>query len=245
MVKLRLMQIDIIELLLTVFTYFIPMLFSICVHEAAHAWAAKQFGDRTAEHMGRLTLNPVAHADPIGTVLLPIAGILLPKLSGGALPIGLLGWAKPVPYNPRNLRNPRNDAFYIAAAGPASNLILAVIGSFFAAMIVMGIGVASLEPEQVRFMTHFAMMFVGVNCSLAFFNVLPFPPLDGSKMLARFLPVRWSEWLDDNQMMLGMFLLFVFMSPLRHVILYPAVQLATGLVYAWGWVFSSLGWGAL
>jgi Zn-dependent protease len=84
-----------------------------------------------------------------------------------------------------------------------------------------------------------------VNCSLAFFNVLPFPPLDGSKMLARFLPVRWSEWLDDNQMMLGMLLLFVFMSPLRHVILYPAVQLAMGLVYAWGWMFSLLGWGAL
>ena len=143
---------------------------SLTVHEAAHAWTADRLGDPTARLLGRVSFNPVVHIDPIGTIVLP----LLAALSG--LPI--LGWAKPVPVNVRQLREPRRDFMLVAAAGPASNILLAVL----AALVIRAVfGEASLVRDGL-------LQVVVINVLLAVFNLVPVPPLDGGNVLAGLLP---------------------------------------------------------
>ena len=163
---------------------FPPFLLALCCHEFAHGWEARRRGDRTAEMMGRLTLNPMAHMDIIGTVILPLMGFM------GGLPF-VFGWAKPVPVNSRNLDHVVKDMFWIAAAGPLSNVLLAVISSILL-IVLSGIGV----PKQVMMML---LTFGMVNIILAVFNMIPLHPLDGGKVLARFLPTSWNEFLEAHQ----------------------------------------------
>jgi Zn-dependent protease len=144
---------------------------SLTVHEAAHAWAADRLGDSTARRLGRLTLNPVAHIDPIGTLLFPI----LAATTG----LPLIGWAKPVPVDMRNLQAPRRDFALIAAAGPASNLALAVAGAVAVGVLPRGDGNQGLV---------LLLGFVSLNVLLALFNMLPVPPLDGGNVLIGLLP---------------------------------------------------------
>ncbi|WP_289282648.1 MULTISPECIES: site-2 protease family protein [unclassified Methylophaga] len=155
----------------------IPVLFAITVHEVAHGWVALKLGDRTAQMLGRLTLNPFKHIDPIGTVLVP--GLLL--LLGGFV----FGWAKPVPVSYQNLRQPKRDMAWVAAAGPAANFIMAVIWAIVAKLGLMLIQ-ADISLGQ-------PMMFMGVagvliNTMLMMLNLLPIPPLDGSRVLSSWLP---------------------------------------------------------
>ena len=155
----------------------IPVLFAITVHEVAHGWVALKLGDRTAQMLGRLTLNPFKHIDPIGTVLVP--GLLL--LLGGFV----FGWAKPVPVSYQNLRQPKRDMAWGAAAGPAANFIMAVIWAIVAKLGLMLIH-ADISLGQ-------PMMFMGVagvliNTMLMMLNLLPIPPLDGSRVLSSWLP---------------------------------------------------------
>ncbi|MBN2408974.1 MAG: site-2 protease family protein [Candidatus Aminicenantes bacterium] len=178
------------------------LLFAITIHEAAHGWMASKFGDDTARSMGRVTLNPMAHIDPIGTVLLPILLVIM-----GA---PVFGWAKPVPVNPFNLRNPRHDNLWISAAGPLANVLAAAL-SLFAIVLIKG-----LSPGASTFLLNFLtgrggsaggiqpleglalIFFYGalVNSYLVVFNLIPVPPLDGSGILMGLLSEEAAEKYD-------------------------------------------------
>jgi Zn-dependent protease len=152
-----------------IFTLLI-LLFSIIIHEVSHGYAALLLGDHTAEYEGRLTLNPLKHIDPVGTIILPLICVLFP---GGFF----FGWAKPVPYNPYNLRNQRWGEAIVAFAGPLSNIVIA---------LVFGLIVRSVEVSPA--MLLISQLIVLVNITLAVFNLMPIPPLDGSKIISAVLP---------------------------------------------------------
>lgn len=168
------------ELIQTFTVYVIPVLFGITVHEVAHGWMARQFGDRTAEMLGRLTLNPVKHIDPVGTVIVP----LLTLFTGGFL----FGWAKPVPINPRNFRQPKRDMVVVALAGPGANLLMAI--GWALVFKLTGIFAGALGSSIVFFQS---MAIIGTffNCLLMIFNLMPIPPLDGGRVLRGLVP----DWI--------------------------------------------------
>jgi Zn-dependent protease len=154
----------------------IPVVFAITVHEVAHGWVAKAFGDRTAEMQGRLTLNPIKHIDPVGTVLVPAIMLLLPGNF-------LFGWAKPVPVDSRNMRSPRSNMVWVSAAGPAANLVMAIFWAFLMMLSQnLDFGVTSLWIESM------AAVGIFINILLAVFNLLPIPPLDGGQLFINLLP---------------------------------------------------------
>lgn len=153
------------------------LLISLTVHEAAHAWTADRLGDPTARVLGRVSLNPIVHIDLIGTVILPLLAAF------SRLP--LIGWAKPVPVNPRNLRYPRRDFMIVAAAGPISNLLQAVI-----AAIVLRAANAAMSAGVPAWAYAVLTLAVEINLLLAFFNLIPVPPLDGGNVLLGLLPPR-------------------------------------------------------
>jgi Zn-dependent protease len=155
----------------------VVLVFSVIIHEVSHGFVAERLGDPTARLLGRLTLNPLKHIDPFGSIILPL---LLSLVPGGFV----FGWAKPVPYNPMNLKRPVRDAALIAAAGPVSNLVIALI---FGLLVRLGVGVGIPGVSGALFV-NLAALIVLVNVSLAIFNLVPIPPLDGSKILAAFIP---------------------------------------------------------
>ena len=157
----------------------IPILLAITVHEASHGYAAKYFGDLTAERMGRISLNPFKHIDPVGTILLPALTLFF----GGVL----FGWAKPVPVNFGNLRHPKKDMLWVAAAGPASNFVMAVLWSLLLGTIKYKLSQGVYSP---LFPLLLQMSFVGVtiNVVLMVLNLLPMPPLDGGRIAVSLLP---------------------------------------------------------
>ena len=163
--------------ILTIAIQLLVILLALSVHESAHAWMAERFGDPTGRLQGRISLNPIAHIDPIGTIIFPVMLAII-----GA---PVFGWAKPVQVNPFNLRNPRKDSIYIAAAGPVSNIIMAIGGIVVfiilkQAGIVGSIYVTSRSAEAI---TILLLNLILINIFLAIFNLLPVPPLDGSRIL--------------------------------------------------------------
>ena len=166
----------------------VVLLLAISAHEAAHAWMSYKFGDDTARLLGRITLNPVAHTDPVGTLLIPIVSFLFSAMGGGAFAALLIGWGKPTPVNPLRWQNKDLANVMVSIAGILANLILAIIGFvILKAVIMMGgfdvISESFRDPVRI-----FLFYLLTMNVSLAVFNLLPFPPLDGSKILYSVLP---------------------------------------------------------
>lgn len=200
-------------------TFFGPLLFALCFHEFAHGLVAKWRGDNTAERMGRLTMNPLAHADMMGTVIFPIMSIIL----GSPF---IFGWAKPVPVEARNLKNVRTDMFWIALAGPLSNILLALVSAILWAMVAK----FGFFPDYADGIATFAQTFIGINILLAVFNMVPLHPLDGGKVIARFLPYKINRMLEDNEQISGIVLMVLLFSGILMGILYPAVSFIYQLI---------------
>ncbi len=157
--------------------WILPVVFAITVHEVAHGWVAKRLGDPTAQRLGRLTLNPIKHIDPLGTILIP--GVLM--LLGGFI----FGWAKPVPVTWENLRHPKRDMALVAAAGPGVNILMALMWAAIAK------GATLMSPEAQWFSVPLLLMGyagISINIALAVLNLLPIPPLDGGRVAASLLP---------------------------------------------------------
>ena len=165
--------------------YMVVLLLAISAHEAAHAWMSYKFGDDTARLLGRITLNPMAHTDPIGTLLIPIVGFVFGAMGGGRLP--LIGWGKPTPVNPLRWRQKDLANVMVSIAGILANLLIAFI-AFVILKVLSGGLIESIPESLIEPVLLFLQFLLTMNISLAVFNLLPFPPLDGSKILDTFLP---------------------------------------------------------
>jgi Zn-dependent protease len=203
------------------------VLFAITIHEAAHAWTASKFGDPTAASLGRATLNPIAHIDPFGTILFPLLLILL---SNGQGPV--FGWAKPVPYDPRNLRQPRKGGMWISFAGPIAN-ILAVGASAVVfrilGLMTRGVPASSFLAKPLDGLFTILLYTAVINASLAVFNLIPIPPLDGSGILAGLLSESAAAKYERLRPY-GFFLLIILMyTDILNAIFSPVQRLVLSL----------------
>lgn len=168
------------SLIQTITVYALPVLFGITLHEAAHGYVARMFGDPTAYQAGRISLNPIRHIDPVGTIVVPLVLLFSTKMMGGA---GMLfGWAKPVPVDWSRLRRPKQDMLWVALAGPASNLVMAVLWALSLRLLIS----SGLTPQD--FWVQMAIAGINVNLVLMALNLFPLPPLDGGRIVFSLLP---------------------------------------------------------
>ncbi len=199
----------------TILIYAIPVLFAITVHETAHGWVASKLGDHTAKMMGRLTLNPVKHIDPIGTIVVPA---FLYFTSGF-----IFGWAKPVPINFNALRRPKQDMLWVAIAGPVSNFIMAFL---WLLLLILAIN------TKTNFLAEMAQVGIYINLLLAVLNLLPLPPLDGGRVMSALLPNKLAYQYNQLEPY-GLFILLglLFLGVFQKVIL-PIVQAIQNLMFS-------------
>lgn len=202
----------------------LPLLFAITVHEVAHGWIAKQLGDPTAQRLGRLTLDPLKHIDPIGTVLVPLTLLILGSLSGRPF---IFGWAKPVPVTWENLRHPKRDMALVALAGPLANLLMAIIWGLVFKLA------ASLPASMAWVAVPLAGMGqfgIAINAVLMVLNLLPLPPLDGGRVAVGLLPGPLA-WQLSRVEPYGFFILLALVATnILSIILYPPVDLVQRFV---------------
>ena len=225
-------EMDIANLVSHLIIYMVVLLLAISAHEFGHAWMSHKFGDDTAYMLGRVTLNPVAHTDPIGTLLIPIIAFILGSMGGALGSIPLIGWGKPTPVNPRNWTNYKLANVMVSIAGVLANLILLAIG-FIAAKIMMTQGFQVID--FFGYSKNPVAIFVGnmmlLNMSLFVFNLLPFPPLDGSKILSTFLPESAQPILDLLEQFGFLILMFLIYIGVFRWIIRPFLY---ALLYALG-----------
>lgn len=209
------------DFILKFFLFYIPLLFSLCVHEFAHGWTAKKKGDLTAFYQGRLTLNPIAHIDYLGTVILPLFFLFSNS------PV-FFGWAKPVPVDPGAFSQPKKDMFWVAFAGPLSNVFL----SLASALVLIFLYVLSLSSLPVSsFLFSTMEMMIYVNIFLAVFNLIPLHPLDGGKVIARFLPPHWNIFLETHQTYTSIALILLIFLGAFHYLAQPILFSAQYLIH--------------
>ena len=209
---------EITPLIQTILIYALPVLFAITVHEAAHGYAARHYGDHTAERLGRITLNPLKHIDPVGTIVMPL--VLYIATSGAFL----FGYAKPVPVNFGNLRNPKRDMVWVALAGPASNFFQAIAWKLLLIVLVVS-GVE--EP----FFVEMAQGGVLVNLVMWAFNLFPLPPLDGGRILVGLLPLKQAHLVSRIEPY-GFFIVMalVLAGVVTSIWLLPLMSLGNGTI---------------
>ena len=197
--------------------YSLPIIFAITVHEAAHGYAAKYFGDMTAFHLKRISLNPLRHIDPLGTIILPA---LLFFLQAGFI----FGWAKRVPVNFSNLRNPKKDMLWVALAGPGANLIMAILWTIVYSnqQLVPSIG--------QNFISIMAVAGIQINIVLMVLNLLPLPPLDGGRVAVSLLPYPWSSKLAGLERYGFFILIFLLATGLLGAILSPLIRISQNII---------------
>lgn len=183
-------DIDVANLLSNLIVYIVVLLLAISAHEAGHAWMSYKYGDDTAYLLGRVTLNPVKHTDPIGTLLIPILSFVFGAIGGAFASVPLMGWGIPTPVNPRKWTNYKQANVMVSIAGIGANLIIAT-SSFLIFKVLLDTGTIDAGNIDTGIVRPISMLFqylIFLNVSLAIFNLLPFPPLDGSKVLSTFLP---------------------------------------------------------
>ena len=197
--------------------YALPILFAITVHEAAHGYVARYFGDMTAHYMNRISLNPIRHIDPLGTIIFPALTLML----GGIL----FGWAKPVPVNFSNLNNPKKDMFWVALAGPAANFFRAIFWTILLAR-------KNLFPDDAElFMRVMCLAGIQINIVLMVLNLLPIPPLDGGRIAVSVLPYPWSSYIAGLERYGFFILIFLLITGLLGQILMPLVMFSQSIIF--------------
>jgi len=229
---------DVVNVIRELIIAAIPILIAITFHEVAHGFIAYKLGDPTAKMMGRLTLNPLAHIDPIGTILMPI---MLFVLSNGTF---IFGSAKPVPVNFSNLRNPRRDSAFVSAAGPVTNIIIALL-SIFLLILTYKIFPDSLSLTQihqkvilpVQNMLQYSISF---NIFIAAFNLLPVPPLDGGRIVTSILPAKHSYQFSKIEPYGIFIILFLWFTGIAHYIIRPIQALIKLIIHIFLFPFGGL-----
>ena len=223
---------------------FVILLFSLSLHECAHAWTASRLGDQTARLQGRVTLNPIPHIDPVGTLLFP-ALVIFGPLFNFPIDFLLVGWAKPTPVITRNLKKIVRDDNLITLAGPASNLLLALIAFVALAVVCAAVpggralvrgtiegGLMINGPSELQALVVLALLAIEINVSLFFFNLLPIPPLDGSHLLRNMLPYNAVQQYDRIPPWIGWLLMIFVGGFLLSLLVGPVLTVAQAILWS-------------
>ncbi|MEO7557671.1 MAG: site-2 protease family protein [Gammaproteobacteria bacterium] len=211
---------DELSLLQRIAVWALPVIFAITVHEVAHGWVARYLGDPTAMMLGRLTLNPLKHIDPVGTLLVPALMVMLSPF--------VFGWAKPVPVTSQNLKNPKRDMALVALAGPLANLSMAILWGL---VIKLGFVLGSELGTAARFVVFMGIAGVSINIVLMVLNMLPIPPLDGGRVLSGLLPGPWSWQLNRLESVGFIIILLLLVTGVLGKILGPVVSMLQLALY--------------